>query len=180
MKALTLQRDGAEIHQSAATSCLAKLEQIFAEQGNNPGRRILDLTELLPALRAEGEIGRIAAGYLGNNARPVRAVAFDKSPDLNWSLGWHQDRTICVRDRAQVAGYGPWGLKKGRHHVSPPIELLEQMITLRVHLDPVDETNAPLIVALGSHKLGFIPEKNVEKIVETARRYSCLANGGDI
>jgi len=38
--------------------------------------------------------------------------------------------------------------------VEPPPALQAMMITLRVHLDRVDEANAPLLVAPGSQGVG--------------------------
>lgn len=54
-----------------------------------------------------------------------------------------------VRERRHVPGYGPWTVKDGLLHVAPPFEILAGMVTLRVHLDPVPVTNAPLLIAPG-------------------------------
>jgi len=67
----------------------------------------------------------------------VRAILFDKNAKTNWSLAWHQDRTICVKQRIEVDGYGPWTTKGRMQHVAPPFDLLARMLTLRVHLDDV-------------------------------------------
>ena len=53
------------------------------------------------------------------------------------------------------------------------------MTTLRVHLDPVPETNAPLLIAPGSHRLGRIPEAEVTGVVAQCGVYACLAWPGD-
>lgn len=58
----------------------------------------------------------------------MRAVLFDKTAITNWALAWHQDRTICVRERVAVEGFGPWTIKRGMHHVAPPFNLLAAMI----------------------------------------------------
>jgi hypothetical protein len=54
-------------------------------------------------------------------------------------VSWHQDVTIAVRARGRSAGVRPWSVKDGVPHVQAPAELLEQMITLRLHLDDCDE-----------------------------------------
>ena len=77
---------------------------------------------------------------------------------MNWSLGWHQDRTIVVEARAPARGFGRWTVKAGLIQVEPPFALLERMVTLRVHLDPIDDTNAPLRVVPGSHSIGKVAE----------------------
>ena len=71
------------------------------------GVRLYDIAELTPLLATASAIGTVAAERLGTEARPVRAVLFDKTPGTNWSLGWHQDRTVAVRGRHDLPGWGP-------------------------------------------------------------------------
>ncbi len=144
------------------------------------GVRLHGVAALRDLLAPGGAIGAVAGDVLGPETRPVRALLFDKSAATNWALGWHQDRTIVVRERHHVAGFGPWTVKQGLQHVAPPFALLETMVTLRVHLDPVPVDNAPLLVALGSHKLGRIAESAVEGVVGASSILACLARRGDI
>jgi len=60
------------------------------------------------------------------------ASCFDKSPEANWLVPWHQDLTIAVRARVDAKGYGPWTVKGGIPHVQPPVPVLERMLTARV------------------------------------------------
>ncbi len=83
------------------------------------------------AARPGRPIGDIAAGAIGAEARPVRAILFDKTAATNWALGWHQDRTIVVRERREVPGFGPWTVKAGLLHVAPPFEVLAGMVSNR-------------------------------------------------
>lgn len=145
-----------------------------------PGTRLDRLGAFAPFLAAPGPIAALASDLLGQPARPVRAIAFDKSPSANWALGWHQDRTINVAARAEVAGYGPWTVKQGHIHVQPPFALIESMVTLRIHLDPVTCDNAPLEIALGSHRRGLITEPCVAAAVAQSEVCACLAQAGDV
>lgn len=145
-----------------------------------PGTRLDRLGAFTPFLAPPGPIAALASDLLGQPAKPVRAIAFDKSPSANWALGWHQDRTINVAARAEVAGYGPWTVKQGHLHVQPPFALIESMVTLRIHLDPVTPDNAPLDIALGSHRRGLIPEPCVAAVVGASEICACLAEAGDI
>ena len=129
---------------------------------------------------AQGMIGAVAASVLGSAARPVRALYFDKSHHANWSLDWHQDRVICVQKRMDAAGFERWTTKAGLLHVSPPFELLADMVTLRVHLDDVDDGNAPLLIAPGSHRLGTLSEADVANAVSQCGQFACLAQAGDV
>jgi hypothetical protein len=127
-----------------------------------------------------GLIGALPASVLGPEARPVRAIFFDKSDRTNWSLDWHQDRVICIQKRVHAPGFEQWTLKSGLLHVSPPFELLAKMVTLRVHLDDVDDENAPLIIAPGSHRLGKVAEKEIVDAVRRCGSHNCLARAGDV
>jgi ectoine hydroxylase-related dioxygenase (phytanoyl-CoA dioxygenase family) len=105
---------------------------------------------------------------------------FDKASGTNWALGWHQDRTIAVKQRVPVDGFGIWSVKGGMLHVEPPFELLSDMVTLRVHVDPVPASNAPLLIAPGSHKLGRVADDNVREVVRRCGTVACLADPGDV
>ena len=177
----TFERDGALLFENALSDSVCTLEALLAElPADAAGTRIHGLKGLDAILQRSGSIGSVAARLLGGNARPVRAILFNKSATSNWSLGWHQDRTVTVVERRDVAGFGAWTIKSGLHHVAPPFEILANMITLRAHLDDVPETNAPLLVALGSHRLGPVSEHRMSDIVGRSRIGTCLAKRGDI
>lgn len=180
---LVLARDGAVVHRGAAICALPMLAVAFADiDPRLPGTRLTgDAGEILrPLLKQAGPIGAIAAAVLGDTSRPVRAILFDKNPATNWRLGWHQDRVICVRERRDVAGFSAWTVKQGALHVAPPFAVLAAMVTLRVHLDPVPESNAPLLIVPGSHRLGRIAEGEIERVVARCGTRACLAEAGDI
>lgn len=180
--ALSHSHDGAQHVRSALdTAALRRLEEALASFApRQAGTRLHGLPGLPSFLAPGGTVGAVAAAILGERCRPVRAVLFDKTPTANWSLKWHQDRTIAVAERLQVVGFGPWTVKDGLLHVAPPFELLAGMVTLRVHLDPVPATNAPLLVAPGSHRLGCVPEPEVPAVVGRCGTFACLADRGDI
>jgi hypothetical protein len=95
------------------------------------------------------------AQLLGLDFGLVRVLYFDKPPAQSWALPWHKDLTIAVRDnRLPSVHFGKPTRKAGVPHVEAPRELLEQMLTLRLHLDDVTEENGPLKVLPGSHHSG--------------------------
>jgi ectoine hydroxylase-related dioxygenase (phytanoyl-CoA dioxygenase family) len=179
---MTLSRDGAQCFGSAlAAAALQELAEALADvPQNQAGVRLHGIAALQPLLAACGPIGRVAASALGRTCKPVRAILFDKTAATNWSLAWHQDRTIVVAERIEVDGFGPWTVKDGLIHVAPPFDVLAEMVTLRVHLDPVTAANAPLLVAPGSHRLGRIPETEVPHVVRRCGTAACLAEAGDV
>ena len=142
--------------------------------------RLFGVEAVRPLLASEGRIGEVAACLLDDEPRPVRAILFDKTLRANWSLGWHQDRVIAVKRRVEAEGFGPWTRKHGALHVQPPFEVIKRMVTLRVHLDPTPATNAPLLIAPGSHRFGGIAETDVPAVVERCGTAVCLAEAGDV
>jgi hypothetical protein len=179
--ALHFERDGAELSAGAAAIALAALRNALAPlPSDRAGVRINGVDALRPLLAVDGPIGSIAAATLGPDSRAVRAILFDKTPEMNWSLGWHQDRTISVVKRVDVDGFGPWTRKQGMIHVAPPFELLHTMVTLRVHLDDVPATNAPLLIAPGAHRFGYVPVADIDAVVRTCGIIACAAHAGDV
>jgi hypothetical protein len=178
---LTLDHDGAVRLDRAALSILSDLRAIAEGlPRNRAGIRLQSIRSLQPLLSPCGPLGSLAAARLGPDTRAVRAILFDKTPETNWALGWHQDRTIVVRERIETAGFGPSTVKAGMIHVEPLAALMAGMLTMRVHLDDVPDSNAPLLIARGSHRLGRIPENEVEAIVGQCEIGICLAQASDI
>ncbi len=114
------------------------------------------------------------------NAIPVRVVSFDKSTANNWTLPWHQDRVIAVREKADAPGFTNWSRKAGIWHVEPPSAFLARMVFVRVHLDDTDRANGCMQVALGSHRAGKIAAGDVEAAAMSSVTEDCSAQRGDI
>lgn len=109
LETLKICKDGAQLFSAAiSTTELRDLEIALAGQPrDHAGVRLHNIPQLRPFLALSGPIGKIAASTLGAECLPVRAVLFDKSAETNWSLGWHQDRTIAVQERIDVSGFRP-------------------------------------------------------------------------
>jgi ectoine hydroxylase-related dioxygenase (phytanoyl-CoA dioxygenase family) len=171
---------GAQHFGGALTPFMPVLETALAGLSQDEaGVRLHGIEALRPLLASEGCIGAVAATVLGTPSRPVRAVLFNKTPRANWSLAWHQDRTVCVKDKRPAPGFGPWTVKSGMIHVAPPFDLLTRMVTVRAHLDPVPATNAPLLIAPGSHAYGRIAVDDVHAVVRRCGVATCTAEAGD-
>ena len=107
------------------------------------------------------------------------AILFDKSPDANWYVTWHQDTFIAVKQRFEVTGYEAWSEKVGIPHAKPPAAVLANMLTLRLHLDPCDLDNGPLRVLPGSHLKGILTPGEIAQLAETSDEKICEAGQGD-
>jgi len=143
------------------------------------GRRgLLDLPEVSALARSERWLELIRP-HLPREPQPVRAIFFDKSPEANWGVPWHQDLTIALQARTEVPSFGPWSVKDDIPHVQPPAVLLEQMLTLRLHLDDADEANGALRVLAGSHRHGRLNGERILELRASGTESLCIAAAGD-
>ncbi|MEM6475024.1 MAG: phytanoyl-CoA dioxygenase family protein [Pseudomonadota bacterium] len=175
-----LERDGAVRLEGLINQSLGEWKAAtkpFLELGK-PGHRISGSTIVAALANDICETSAFQNAASGSWS-PVRAIAFNKSKNANWSLGWHQDRTIAVKRRQRVEGFDVWSIKDGLTHVEPPFSLLERMVTMRLHLDEVGADNAPLLVAKGSHRLGKLEEAEIDGVIERSMVYPCHAEAGD-
>lgn len=137
------------------------------------------LNDLSPAFR-KLSISKKISELLGvAQLQPVRSILSDKTPTENWPVAWHQDLTICTKTQADCEGYGPWSTKDGIPHVQPPIRLLEQMLTVRIHLDPTDSDNGALRVIPGSHRQGRLSASSIAELT-SAGSHICECQQGDV
>ena len=131
-----------------------------------PGRAgIGNLLELVPSVKIlaqSPEIRSLVEPILGDGSRVVRGIFFDKNPATNWKIPWHQDLSIAVKNRLDLPDYHPWSVKAGISHVQPPRATLEQMLTVRIHLDRTDESNGALKVIPGSHRQGKLSNLEID------------------
>jgi ectoine hydroxylase-related dioxygenase (phytanoyl-CoA dioxygenase family) len=92
----------------------------------------------------------------------VKSIYFDKPEESNWFAAWHQDLTISVDKKIELRGYNSWTNKQNQFAVQPPIEILEDNFTIRIHLDKTDENNGALKVVAGSHLKGIHRAENID------------------
>ena len=87
----------------------------------------------------------------------VQCTYFDKNADVNWLVSVHQDLSIPVKARIDGCGLTGWNVKEGRTFVQAPVDVLENLIAVRLHLDDSGPDNGPLRVVPRSHLLGRLP-----------------------
>ncbi|HUB51476.1 MAG TPA: phytanoyl-CoA dioxygenase family protein [Terracidiphilus sp.] len=158
---------------------LADSESILKRGGMFAVRNLLDVSAEVRALAESRAVREVIEEILGGKARPVRGILFDKTPDANWKVPWHQDVTIAVAERSEADGFGPWSLKAGVLHVQPPAFILERMLSIRIHLDPCGAENGALKVLPGSHRFGRLPEADIARLVTERPGIVCEAEQGD-
>jgi hypothetical protein len=107
------------------------------------------------------EIENILRAFFTDQYFSSKSIYFDKPGSSNWFVSYHQDLTISVDRKEEIPGFGPWTVKPGQFAVQPPVDILEDSYTLRIHLDNTDKNNGALRVIRGSH-LGGI--KRIERV----------------
>jgi ectoine hydroxylase-related dioxygenase (phytanoyl-CoA dioxygenase family) len=149
--------------------------------GPRSSHALRHLTQVVPAVKelAEAaEIRSLVESLLGTKPFVVRSLFFDKTPEANWKVAWHQDLTIAVQQRIETAGFGPWSTKEGVVHVQPPAAILEQMLTVRLHLDDCGPENGPVQVLPGSHQSGTMNGEQISKFRKRTAPVICTIESG--
>lgn len=143
-------------------------------------RHVLRDVPEVQQLAASPGMRAIAETAVGPGAFPVRGILFDKSPDANWKVVWHQDLTIGVRAKREVPGFGPWSDKDGAPHVQPPSDLLRAMVAVRLHLDDCTSENGPVRVLPGSHLSGRLSPALIDEWRTRAPEVECTVGTGGV
>lgn len=108
------------------------------------------------------KIKSLLKALFGNKYFVVKSIYFDKPQTSNWYVSYHQDLTISVDKKINVEGFGPWTVKQNQFAVQPPVSFLENIITLRMHLDDTDENNGALKVIPYSHTKGIYRPETID------------------
>ena len=124
------------------------------------------------------KLNSVITGLFGHHYFVVKSIYFDKPETSNWYVSYHQDLTISVDKKLELENFGPWTVKQNQFAVQPPIDILENNYTIRIHLDDTDENNGALKVVAKSHlKKIYRPETiNWSKETETI----CKVKSGGI
>lgn len=151
-----------------------------ARRGSAYGLR--NLLQTMPAARDlawSSAILDLVKPILGPDAKPVKGILFDKTERANWAVPWHQDITISVKTRLPVPGYDAWSEKDGIPHVQPPVDVLENILAVRIHLDPCPAENGALKIIPGSHAHGRLTDDEVDRWRSTVAQVICAVDAGD-
>jgi hypothetical protein len=176
--------DGFSIIPSVFNS--AELDDIARDLGaaslqrSRAGARHLLAIPTIAVLARDPRLTRLATEVLACDPIPFGATLFDKSPEANWLVVWHQDTSLPLRERRDVAGWGPWSTKGGITYARAPASALWQVVALRVHLDASTAENGPLRVLPGTHDLGVLTDEKIHAAVRSIESVTCTVDRGGV
>ena len=110
----------------------------------------------------------------------VQCTYFTKSPERNWLVAYHQDRSIPIASSVEHQALPGWSQKEGMTFVHGPDELLAQMIAIRLHLDDCTSDSGPLRVIPDSHRVGTMSPHMITAALDTSDDQELLVDKGGI
>ncbi|MCR6638330.1 MAG: phytanoyl-CoA dioxygenase family protein [Sporocytophaga sp.] len=158
-------------------SILAKHFQKKKRQVYAIRQALIEIPELTPFLFNKN-LKKILASK-GDNLFLTKAIYFDKPPESNWYVTWHQDITINVNKKTETEGYTGWTQKANVISVCPPEEILKNTLTIRIHLDDTDERNGGLKIIPGSHQKK-LNDDQIATITQNSMALPCEVKAGGI
>jgi ectoine hydroxylase-related dioxygenase (phytanoyl-CoA dioxygenase family) len=158
---------------------LFELQQKSAKNKIGGVRNLLHTNPRVSQLATSAKLVSLLKGVVGSSAFPVRAIFFDKNPEANWLVPWHQDLAIAVTKRIETPGFTGWSIKEETLHVHPPREILEGMVAVRLSLDRCDESNGALKVLPETHRHGKLGAAEIAKWAAKNEPLICGLSKGD-
>lgn len=153
--------DIAELRTVLATADLARAKRGGMTYG---ARNLLTLPEIRKAASANKLCASLES-VLGRSFHAVRGIFFDKTEGANWPVLWHQDLSLALRKRRDLPGWTGWSDKRGIPHAQAPAEILDKMVTVRIHPDDCPSENGALRLIAGSHRRGRIPRETIRSVI---------------
>lgn len=121
-----------------------------------PGSRALLEADWCQALAIGMRAHPTLAGLLPQDFVAVQCTLFEKSLDRNWLVSLHQDLSIPVAERVDHPALSGWSEKDGGIFVQAPVEVLQDIVAVRLHIDDCTAEDGPLKVVPCSHVHGRV------------------------
>src|SRR5207237_1423651 len=108
---------------------------VLAEYGGpaSGARNLLQLWPDIIDLARQPALVAAVTSVLGTEAGLMRGLYFDKPPGQSWALPWHRDLTIAVQRHGELGTFRKPTTKAGVPHVEAPRDLLQTLLTARIH-----------------------------------------------
>jgi ectoine hydroxylase-related dioxygenase (phytanoyl-CoA dioxygenase family) len=140
-------------------------------------RQFLNEIPAVKNLVFNDRLKNIIRQLFGDNYFVVKSIYFDKPATSNWYVAYHQDLTISVDKKIELEKFGPWTKKQNQFAVQPPVDILENIYTIRIHLDNTDENNGALRVIPKSHLKEIYRPETIDWKIETETTCSVRKGG---
>ncbi len=177
-------RDGFAIIDDALSSdeCDSLIESLASlpREANRGGIRNLIDHAAVASLVNHPSIAHPARQILGLTAFAHKATLFEKTPDANWLVTWHQDTFIPLASRVDLPEWSGWCVKAGTIHARPPVAMMEQVLAVRIHLDASTLQNGSLRVVPASHTRGYLSDVQIATSSAESNSVTCLVSRGGL
>lgn len=157
-----------------------KSEQLFAI------RNLLGEIPILQTILKNAQLQKLLESHFSKqDYRCIKAIYFDKPPQSNWVVNWHQDLTINVKEKPlpsptliEVTHFRNWVQKSGFWSVQPPLEYLQNIVTVRLHLEDCLAENGALKVLKGSQNQGITSALQLKELKQKFENVTCEVSKG--
>jgi hypothetical protein len=182
MLATSFQRDGFAVLPDILDTdeCDSLSAHVALIGSDSPGTRsLLDYSwcqALASRLRRHADIAAVVpADFVA-----AQCTYFEKSREQNWLVPVHQDVSIPVKERVHHAGLRGWSEKEGNLFVQPPVDVLERLVAVRVHLDACGFEDGPLQFVRGTHLFGRISPAQASELKTAGPLVTCTSDRGGV
>ena len=157
--------------------------EAIAAHAATTARRSAGTRSLLPQAWCQALASKLRnhpslAAFIPSGFVATQCTYFEKSQALNWLVAVHQDLSIPVAARIDHPALHGWSEKEGSLFVQAPVELLEQLVAVRLYLDNCTSTDGPLRVVAGSHLHGRIEPDAATLARQTQTEVACTGLRG--
>lgn len=159
-------------------ACDAVEARLAGVEPGQAGTRCLLDRDWCRALAADLRRHPAVAALLPDGLAAVQCTLFEKSAGRNWLVPIHQDLSIPVADRVDRPELRGWSEKEGTLYVQPPVEVLEQLTAVRLHVDDCGAADGPLRVVPGSHRAGRVDPEAAARARRASGEVVCAVPRG--
>ena len=146
--------------QNSSNPTFRKSEDLFAI------RQFLKELPEIKSLVFNEKLKSVIKSIADENYFIVKSIYFDKPEKSNWFVAYHQDLTISVDKKENIEGFGSWTSKHTQFAVQPTLDILQNIFTIRIHLDETDENNGALKVVEESHSKNIFIHETIDWKIE--------------
>ena len=144
------------------------------------GVRNLMGLEMVERIANDARLLSLTQELTGTQLIPFKAILFNKTGKANWLVAWHQDTALPIERDVAADGWGPSSMKDGVVFSHAPTNVLNEILALRIHLDPSTSTNGPLRVIPGSHRDRISDDIVFRELVDTGPQVGVTVDRGGL